>query len=107
MDDNQDKKTNLQQQNQQNRPEKKPLPPKYRRGPFFYFIIALVIFSTLMMLQQFEGGDKIEWSEFITDVNDSKIESVEISDTEITGKYKTDATSTDQKTPKSFRTCIH
>lgn len=101
MNDNQDKKPNLQEQNQQNQQGKKPLPPKYRRGPFFYFIIALVIFTTLMILQQVESGEKIEWSDFIADIND--IESIEIGDTQITGKYKTDQSSTDKKVQKSFK----
>jgi cell division protease FtsH len=103
MSDNQDKKPNLQEnQGQQNKPGKKQIPPKYRRGPFFYFIIALVIFTTLMMLQQFQGGGKISWSEFMTDVNDGKIESVEIGETEITGKYKSDTSVTEEKAPKPF-----
>jgi len=103
MSDNQDKKPNFQEnQGQQNKPGKKQIPPKYRRGPFFYFIIALVIFTTLMMLQQFQGGGKISWSEFMTGVNDGKIESVEIGETEITGKYKSDTSGTEEKAPKPF-----
>jgi cell division protease FtsH len=103
MSDNQDKNPNLQQnQGQQNRPGKKPIPPKYRRGPFFYFIIALVIVSMLVTLQQFQGGGKISWSDFIADVNDGKIESVEVGDTEITGKFRSDTTIADEKAPKSF-----
>ncbi len=102
MSENQDNKPNLrQQQGQQNRPGKKPIPPRYKRGPFFYLIIAIVIFTTLMMLQQYQGGGKISWSEFIKYADSGQIESVEIGETEITGKFKQDA-STDEKAPKSF-----
>jgi cell division protease FtsH len=103
MSDNQDNNPDIQQrQGQQERPGKKPIPPRYKRGPFFYLIIAIVIFTAMMMLQQYQGGAKISWSEFIEDANDGKIESVEIGDTEITGKFKADATGTDEKAPKSF-----
>jgi cell division protease FtsH len=104
MTDNQENNPNMQQRrDQQNRPGKKPIPPRYRRGPFFYLIIAIVIFTSLMMLQKFEGGEKKKWSEFIEDANDGKIESVEISDTEITGKYKSDDTGTEEKVSRTFR----
>ena len=103
MSDDQDNNPNLQQrQGQQNRPGKKPIPPRYKRGPFFYLIIAIVIFTTLMMLQQFQGGGEISWTKFIEDANDGKIESIEIGDTEITGKFKADTTVGDEKAPKSF-----
>ncbi|MBN1806991.1 MAG: ATP-dependent zinc metalloprotease FtsH [Sedimentisphaerales bacterium] len=104
MSNNQDNNPDLQQhQDQPNRTGKKPLPPRYKRGPFFYFIIALVIFTTLMMLQQFNTGEEIEWYQFRRFIDDGKIQSVEIGDTEITGKFKSDPTSTDPKNQKSFK----
>ena len=103
MIDNKDNKPDFQQhQGQQNMPGKKPIPPRYKRGPFFYLIIAIVIFISVMMLQKFEAGQKKSWSEFIEDVNDGKIESIEIGDTEITGKFKPDAASTEEKVPRTF-----
>ena len=104
MTEDQDNNPNPQQRRgQQNKPGKKPIPPRFRRGPFFYLIIAIVIFTSLMMLQKFEGGEKKKWSEFIEDVNDGKIESIEISDTEITGKFKSDDTGTEEKVQRTFR----
>jgi cell division protease FtsH len=104
MTDNQDNNPNLQQrQDQQNKQGKKPMPPRYRRGPFFYFIIALVIFATLVMLQQYQGGEKIEWYELMEYVENGQVESLEIGDTEITGKFKSDPTSTSEKIQKTFK----
>ena len=104
MSDNQENNPNLQQhQDQQNKPGKKPLPPKYRRGPFFYFIIALVIFTTLMLLQQIDDGEKIEWYELMQYIENGQVASIKIDATEITGKLKADPTSTKQKAQKSFK----
>jgi cell division protease FtsH len=103
MNENQNKKPNQQPQNKQNQSGKKPLPPKYKRGPFFYFIIALVIFSMLVMLQQYQGGEKISWSEFIKNVDEGNVESIEIGDTEITGKFDPTAVGADGGVRESFR----
>ena len=43
------------------------------------------------MLQKFEGGAKISWTEFLEYAEGGDIESVEIGDTEIKGKFKSDA----------------
>ena len=104
MTDNQDNNPNLQQrQDQQGKQGKKPMPPRYRRGPFFYFIIALVIFTTLMMLNEYDFGEKIEWHELWEYVENGQVESLKIGDTQITGKFKSDPTSTTKKAQKSFK----
>jgi len=103
MSNSQDKKSNLpRHRDQQNRPGKKPMPPRYRRRPFFYLIIAIVIFTAMMLLQQWQKRNNISWTDFIKYSDSGQIESVEIGDTEITGKFKTDTTSRDEKAPKSF-----
>ncbi|MHC4534390.1 MAG: ATP-dependent zinc metalloprotease FtsH [Planctomycetota bacterium] len=56
-----------------------------------------------MILEKFEAGGKKKWSEFIQDVNDGKIESVDIRDNEITGTFRLDDAGTDKKAPKTFK----
>jgi cell division protease FtsH len=103
MSNSQDNNPDLQQhKGQQNRPGKKPPPSRYRRGPFLYLIIAIMIFTAMMMLQQWQKSNNISWTDFIKYSDSGQIESVEIGDTEITGKFDTNATGTDEKAPKSF-----
>ncbi len=104
MTDNKDNNPNMQQhQDQQGKQGKKPVPPRYRRGPFFYFIIALVIFTTLMMLNEYDFGEKIEWHELWEYVENGQVESLKIGDTQITGKFRSDPTSKNEKAQKSFK----
>jgi cell division protease FtsH len=56
----------------------------------------------MMMLQQWQKSNNISWTDFIKYSDSGQIESVEIGDTEITGKFKTDTTGRDEKAPKSF-----
>lgn len=66
---------------------KRPPLLSYRRGPFGWLIIAIVIFTVMMMMQQWRSVEKIRWDEFETYVENKQIEAVEISDTEINGKF--------------------
>jgi cell division protease FtsH len=50
-------------------------------------IIAIVIFTTMMMIQQWQRVDKINWNEFVYHVQNKHIISVLVKDTEVTGKF--------------------
>ncbi len=71
----------------QGRGGKKPPLPSYRRGPLSYIIIAVVIFTAMMMLQQWRRVENIDWDDFERYLESNEIESVEIGETEITGKF--------------------
>ena len=81
---------------------KKPPLPRYKRGPFTYLIIGLVLLSGWMMLQQLRGSDDINWDDFERHLKNDEIESIEIGETEIRGKFKPGILGKDNKTLKSF-----
>lgn len=87
MSNGQSKKPISPRSGPQGRGGKKPPLPSYRRGPFSYIIIAVVIFTAMMMLQQFRDVEKLGWDEFERYLENKEIESVEIGETEITGKF--------------------
>jgi len=65
----------------------KPPLPSYKRGPFTWLVMALVIITTMMILRQFHSVDEIWWSDFVHYVENKYVESVEIGETGITGKF--------------------
>jgi ATP-dependent Zn protease len=69
------------------RGEKKPPLPSYRRGPLSWLIIAVVVFTALMMLKQWRSIENINYDDFERYIRNNEIESVEIGETEITGKF--------------------
>jgi len=87
MSSGQSKKPNSPRSGPQGRGGKKPPLPSYRRGPFSYIIIAVVIFTAMMMLQQWRDVEKLDWDEFERYLENKEIESVEIGETEIAGKF--------------------
>ena len=86
---------------QQNKLGKKPPSPTYRRGPFSYLIIAVLLFTVMITLQQWRK-DTILWSDFEKYLKDGQIQSIEIGDTEITGKFKPGIPHAGKKAPTSF-----
>ena len=82
---------------------KKPPLPGYRRGPLSYLVIAVAIFSVMMLLQQWQGIDRIRWDEFIEHVEKGHVESVVIEETEISGKFnQAGIAARGEKLPVSF-----
>jgi cell division protease FtsH len=69
------------------RPGKKAPLPSYKRSPLSWLIIAVVIFTVMMMLQQWQKVDNIDYYDFKKHLEDNLVESVEISDTEIAGRF--------------------
>ncbi len=66
---------------------KKPPLPSYKRGPLGWLILAVVVFTAMMMMQQWRSTDKINWNDFKNYLQNNQIESIEIGETEITGKF--------------------
>ncbi len=87
---------------QQNKPGQKPPLPRYKRSPFSYLIIAIVIFTLMVMVNQWQNTNKINWNEFEEYVKNKSIEKVKIGETEITGKFKQNIPGRDKKSPNSF-----
>jgi cell division protease FtsH len=80
---------------------KTPL-PSYKRGPFSWLIIAIAIFAAMMILQRGLGSDNISWDEFERHLRNNEIKSIEIGETEISGKFKETVVSQDEKGSISF-----
>jgi len=102
MSSSQNKKPTLPHRGPQNRPGKKPPLPRHRRGPFSYLIVAIMLLTGMMILQQLHRPNNINWSEFIQYLESDQIESAEIGETEITGKFRPDIPGRDKKAPDSF-----
>jgi len=81
--------------------KKTPLPGYKRGGPFSWLLILVVVFTVWAMLQRLPS-DKIGWDAFVSYLNEGQIESVEVGETEIKGRFKPDASATDKKGPVSF-----
>jgi cell division protease FtsH len=86
----------------QNKGNKKPQPPSYRHGPLSYLIIPLLLFSLVITVQQWYRAESISWTDFEKYLKDGQIQSIEIGDTEITGKFKPGIPHTGKKAPTSF-----
>jgi len=56
----------------------------------------------MMMLQQWQKVDDINWNEFIKYLENDQIKSIEIGETEISGKFKTNIPARDKKMSDSF-----
>jgi len=102
MSKNQNRKSPQFRPGQRNREGKKPPLPSYRRGPFSWLIIAIVIFTAMMLLQQWQKYDNVSWTEFEDYLKNNQIESIEVGESEITGKFKPDIPGREKKAPGSF-----
>jgi cell division protease FtsH len=69
-------------------------------------IIAAVIFTAMMMLQRGLGGNTITWDVFEEHLRNDEIESLDISETEIKGKFRKDL-ATVRKGGQSFTVRYH
>jgi len=87
MSNGNSKKTVRQRRGTQQKDVKKPSLPSYKHGPFSWLIIAVIIFTAMMILQQWRSSDQIGWDDFERYLQNNEIESVEIGETEITGKF--------------------
>jgi len=71
------------------RPLKKPTLPTYKRSPFSWLIVAIIILTAMMMLQQGLVTNTLRWDQFTQYLEEGgQIESINIGETEISGKFK-------------------
>jgi cell division protease FtsH len=88
---------------QQNRQGTKLPPPGYKRGPLSYLILAVLLFSAMITVKQWRQKiDNISWSDFKKYVKSNQIHSIEIGETEITGKFKPGVPHPDKRAPTAF-----
>ena len=102
MNNSQNKKRSQRRAGTPSGSGKKPAIPTYKRGPLPWLIIAIVIFSAMMWLQQWQKVDRIRWDEFVYHIENKHIDSIEIGETEITGKFKSAVPGRGEKAPNSF-----
>lgn len=81
--------------------KKSPFPGYKRGGPFSWLLVLVIIFTAWAMLQRLPS-DNISWDTFESYLNQGRIESVEIGETQIKGSFKPDALAEDKKAPLSF-----
>jgi cell division protease FtsH len=62
-------------------------------------VIATLILTAMMLLQQWHRTEDVSWDEFVSHLDAGRIESVEIGDTRITGRFVRNA---NDETPPSF-----
>ena len=81
---------------------RKPPLPSYRRAPFGWLIVVILAFTAMMIWQQRQTVDRIEWNAFEQYLQEGQIESMEIGERQITGKFRPDVPDRDEKAPVSF-----
>ncbi|MBN2182051.1 MAG: ATP-dependent zinc metalloprotease FtsH [Sedimentisphaerales bacterium] len=85
------------------RPGQKTPLPNYRRGPYTYIIVLVLFLLFYGIFQGFNKKDEITWSQFVKYVADAnQIESIEIDETKITGKFRPNTPGRDPKAPLDF-----
>ncbi len=72
-------------------PSRKPTLPTYKRSPLSWLIVAIILFTSMMMLQQGLTTNTLRWDQFTQDLENGQIASLNIGETEISGKYKEDS----------------
>ena len=87
MNGKQNKKPTRPFYGMQNKPGRKPPIPQRRTPTITYIVIAIVIFTIMMVLNQYQNVEKLNWNQFVKDVNDGYIKNIVIKDTEITGQF--------------------
>ncbi len=74
-----------------------------KKMPFRWLLMVLVFLSLMMMFELYQGRDEITNDEFDRYIAEGKIESVEIAERQITGKFNTAGVqSRPPKAPKTF-----
>ncbi len=98
MSNNRNRKSSKQRPRQKGKNAGKSPLSGYKHRPFGWLIIAVVIFTAMMMVQQWQTKDNIGWDEFVKYVQNGQVESVEVDETHITGKFSQKGI--DQRQPK-------
>lgn len=73
----------------------------YKQGPFNWLLIAIVVFTVMMFLAKWPDNT-ISWDDFTNYLKNGQIEEVEVGETDITGKFKSSFTGTDEKAAERF-----
>ena len=102
MSSNRNRKSSKQHLRQKGKNAGKPSLGGYKHRPFGWLIIAIVIFTAMMMMQQLQTKDNIDWDEFVKYLQNDQVQSVEVDETQITGKFNQKAI--DQRQPKQPHT---
>jgi cell division protease FtsH len=86
-------------------PNKKPTLPTYKRSPLSWgLIIAIILFTAVMMLQQGLVTNTLRWDQFIQYLDEGgQISSINIGETEITGKFKEGSDAADKTKALAFK----
>ncbi|MHC4221648.1 MAG: ATP-dependent metallopeptidase FtsH/Yme1/Tma family protein, partial [Planctomycetota bacterium] len=103
MSDDKKRSAKPSDRGKQSGPVKKPPLKGYQRGPFSWLMIGLLIFTMMTFFQQWQDNS-IDWNDFTKYLQDGQVESVEIGEAEIVGKFNDAAIkSRDKKAPPTFK----
>ena len=75
--------------------------PVSKRSSFSWALIMILVMGAILLLRALPN-DKITWNEFERYLQDDQIESIQIGDTEIKGKFREDVTDKDKNILKTF-----
>ncbi|MHC4572655.1 MAG: ATP-dependent zinc metalloprotease FtsH [Planctomycetota bacterium] len=102
MSNGSNKKSTQPQRRPGDRRGPRPPLPSYKRGPFSWLIVAIVIFTAMLVLRQWQRIDNITWNDFETYLKEGQIESIEVGETEIMGKFRPGVPGRDTTAPETF-----
>jgi cell division protease FtsH len=102
---NQRKRQNMKKQTAQ---YEKQQPLGNRKVPFRWLLMVLIFITLMMMFEMYQGRDEITNDEFNRYLAEGKIESVEIAERQMNGKFNTAGVqSRPPKAPKTFSVGYH
>jgi len=91
-------------------PGKKPQLPGYNRAPFGWLLVAILLLSVLVFAQKYNKVQEVKMSDFFTYLDKGYIENVQITDTELHGKFNETGQKVRQAqapdAPDSFRVIV-
>lgn len=86
----------------------KQQPLTSKRMPFRWLLMVLLFITIMMIFEMYQGRDEITNDEFNRYISEGKVESVEIGEREMSGKFNADGVqSRPPKAPKTFRVGYH
>ncbi|MBN2589460.1 MAG: ATP-dependent zinc metalloprotease FtsH [Sedimentisphaerales bacterium] len=103
MTEQQNKKPSRLPFNQQNKSGKRPpvMPPQ-RRTPVTYIIIIVLFFSALMMLNQYQNVEQLEWTEFVKHIENKDIKHFTVKENIISGQFTDDYINSEDNIKETF-----
>jgi cell division protease FtsH len=102
MNNKQNRGTDQNPRDMRNRQDRKSVVPNYGRNSLRWIVVIIMVFMAMMMLQQWRTTDNITWSEFESYIESKQVESIEIDNMEIRGKFNKEGAAGRKGAPAAF-----